>query len=71
MKAFRSVEIETCCICGEEFDKLYMHEVFTGRRKYICQGCWNRGNSEMDAKHESFRSSYRGKTAIAKHEKNK
>ena len=34
MKRIRDIEVETCCICGEKFDKLKMHQMFTGRVKY-------------------------------------
>ena len=31
MKVLRPIEVATCDICGEEFDKLKMKRIFTGR----------------------------------------
>ena len=47
MKTFRPIYLEKCAICGEEFDKLYMHEIFTGRKQYICRECYARGEKEI------------------------
>lgn len=64
MKTFRPIHIEPCSICGEEFDKLTMHEIFTGRKQYICTNCRNRGNRQIDARQKDWRNSSRGKAVI-------
>ncbi len=71
MKRIRAIEIETCCVCGEEFDKLTMNEIFTGRKKYMCQACKNRGNAQIEAKRSELKATRRGKDIIAFCEKNK
>ena len=63
MKRIRAIEIETCCVCGKECDKLTMYEIFTGRTKYICRKCKTRGNREMDARIGRARASSRAKAA--------
>lgn len=63
MKVLRPVELEKCAICGEEFDKLLMHRVFVGRPLFICNNCKNQGNREMEARHEHYRQSYKGRNA--------
>ena len=50
MKVFRPIHLEKCALCGKEYDKLTMYEVFTGRTRYICRECKMRGNKEMDAR---------------------
>lgn len=71
MKTLRPIEIERCCICGEQFDRLLMHEIFTGRKQYICQECHARGNRQIAAKRESFLASHKGKITVENCEKNK
>ena len=71
MKTLRPDEIVTCDICGQEFDKLYAYEVFTGRTKYICPECHNKGEHELQVKHERWRNSAKGKAAIKHYNKNK
>lgn len=71
MKIVRPIEIEKCALCGEEFDKLKMHEVFTGRVKYICPECKCRGDSQVDARQKDWRKTARGKAIIEHCEKNK
>ena len=71
MKRIRAIEIETCCVCGEEFDKLTMTEIFTGRTKYMCQACRNRGNAQIEAKRSALKATRRGKNMIEYCEKNK
>lgn len=60
----RPIELQRCSLCGEEFDKYTMHELFTGRTKYICQGCMNLGNKEIEAKKTEWRQSSRGRQII-------
>ncbi|MBQ3280807.1 MAG: hypothetical protein IJH41_00210 [Eubacterium sp.] len=52
MKTLRPVEIVTCDICGQELDKLFAYEVFTGRTKYICPECHNKGEHELRVKRD-------------------
>ena len=71
MKILRPIELEKCAICGEEFDKLTMDEVFTGRRQYICRSCKTTGNRQVDARRTEWRKSHRGKAIIEQCEKHK
>ena len=71
MKRIRPIEIEKCLLCGQEHDKIYMDEVFTGRTRYICMKCKNRGNRQIDAKQIDWRKSARGKHIISLYRKNK
>lgn len=71
MKRLRPIEIETCCICGEQYDKLSMRKLFTGRVKYICQSCYALGNRELEAKRSDWVESARGKHVITESEKYK
>lgn len=71
MKILRPIELEKCAICGEEFDKLTMDEVFTGRKQYICRQCRDRGNQQIDARQTDWRKSHRGKAVIEQCEKHK
>lgn len=71
MKVLRPMEVVTCCICGEEFDKLKMKRIFTGRTKYICPECYNNGHRQVSARRTDFESSPRGKQIISESEKNK
>lgn len=64
MKVLRPIEIETCCICGEQFDKLKMREIFTGRKKYVCPECWMTGQNEANAAKSSWRKTPTGKATI-------
>lgn len=65
----RPIEVATCCVCGEEFDKIKMREVFTGRTRYICPACYALGQKEADAKNQAWRDSARGKQIITDAEK--
>ena len=60
MKIIRPVEVVTCCICGEEFDKLTTREIFTGRVKYIRTACEAMGNKEL-AEFKGRRRNFKGK----------
>ena len=71
MKTVRAVEIKECDLCGREFDKLVLSEIFTGRVKYICPECSRRGNLQLDAKQKEWRRSSRGKAVIEQYKKNK
>lgn len=71
MKILRPIEIETCAVCGKEYDKLTMHEVFTGRIQYICPYCEHRGQSQVKARRKEWRRSAKGKAIIERCEKNK
>lgn len=67
----RDREVEECAVCGREFDKLRMKEIFTGRVRYICLECSRKGSSQIDSRQRDWRNSYRGKTIIEHCEKNK
>ena len=71
MRIIRPIEIEKCAICGEEFDKLIMHEVFTGRVQYICPECKRLGDKQIGDRQKAWRKSARGKAIIERCEKNK
>jgi hypothetical protein len=71
MKRIRPIEIEKCCICGEKFDKLTMHKIFTGRVKYECNACKTRGERQIAAKSRDWRATARGKAVISELEKHK
>ena len=71
MKTFRPVEVETCSICGEQFDKINLRPIFTGRDKYICPACYAGANRQMDARRSAWRSSSRGKQVISQANKKK
>lgn len=67
----RPIEVERCDICGEEFDKLRMHEIFTGRRKYICMTCMDVGRRQIEERQSEWRKSSKAKQIIELCEKNK
>ena len=69
MKVLRPMEVVTCCVCGEEFDKIKMHKIFTGRTKYICPECYSNANRQMDARRSDWKGSTRGKQIISESEK--
>lgn len=71
MKVFRPIEVTTCCVCGEEFDKIKMKRMFTGRARYICMECYNNGQRQVSARRSEFEESYRGKQIISELEKYK
>lgn len=71
MRKIRPIEVERCALCGEEFDKLKMKEVFTGRKRYICLDCQRLGDSQVDARQKEWRNTARGKAIIEQCEKNK
>lgn len=71
MKILRPIEIEICAVCGKEFDKLTMREVFTGRVKYICPECERRGDRQVKARKDEQRRSAKGKAIIELCEKYK
>lgn len=72
MSRIRNIEVETCCICGEEFDKIRMHDFGIGRTvKWMCPKCYACGNREVDAKNATWKNSVRGKQVIKESEKNK
>lgn len=71
MKTVRPVELEKCTVCGEEFDKLILDEIFTGRVQYICPKCKRLGNSQVNARQKEWRKTTRGKAIIEHCEKNK
>lgn len=46
----------TCIVCGEEFDKSEMEEIFVGRVRYRCMKCVTQGDKQARARiTESFR----------------
>ena len=72
MKVFRPIEVETCCICGEQFDKIKMRDFFTGRRTiWMCPECYANGNRQLDGRRAAWKDSAKGKDVIAKAEKYK
>lgn len=66
MKVFRPIHLERCALCGKEYDKLTMYEVFTGRTQYICRECKVRGSREMDARVGRARASNKARKAEEK-----
>ena len=56
--------VEKCSLCGEEYYRRDMIEMFTGRMKYICPSCYTSGCTEIAKKRQAFRSSARGKQVI-------
>ena len=64
MSYIRPRYVEKCILCGEEFDKAKMREIFTGRIRYICPACDARGNRQIAAKQTDWRKTYKGKVAI-------
>lgn len=72
MKRIRPVEIETCCICGEQFDKIKMKDMSIGRTtKWMCPECYARAQRQLDAKRAEWRRSPKGKQVIKASEKYK
>jgi len=71
MRNIRPIEVVTCCICGEEFDKIRAKEFFTGRNQYMCPDCHAMGERQLAARKTEWRDSPRGKRIIAKAEKKK
>lgn len=69
MKTIRPIYLEKCSLCGKEYDKLTMYEIFTGRTQYICRECKTIGNKEMDARTGKARASRRAKEAEEKRRK--
>lgn len=59
MRTIRPAETEKCLLCGREFDKMYMEEVFFGRKRYICLECKRIGNKQVDARKAACRSAIR------------
>jgi hypothetical protein len=43
-------EKQKCAICGEFFPEHDMVSFFTGRKKYACPTCWNKGDKESAAR---------------------
>lgn len=39
-----------CEICGEIQNVNDMHEIFTGRMKYVCLNCYKQGSMEIKAR---------------------
>ena len=64
MKRIRDMEVVTCCICGEEFDKIKTRPLFTGRVKYMCPKCEAMANKEIASSKSAWRNTDAGKKAI-------
>lgn len=71
VRTIRPIEIETCCICGEQYEKGRMIRMFTGRVRYMCPECYARSNREIAARRSIWEDSERGKRAISIAVKNK
>ena len=72
MITIRLIEVEKCCICRQEFDKIKMRDFFLGSRTvWMCPECYAGGNRQLDAKRAAWKNSTKGKSIIAKAEKNK
>ena len=72
MKTLRPIEVETCCICGEEFDKIKMRDFHLGKStKWMCPECYASGNGQLDARRSEWRGSAKGKQVIKASEKYK
>ena len=66
MKTIRPIYLERCSLCGEEYDRLTMYKIFTGRTQYICRECKIRGNREIDARAGHARASRKAREAELK-----
>ena len=64
MKRTRDVEVVTCCICGEEIDKIKTRTLFTGRVKYMCPKCEATANKELAGAKSTWRNTGVGKKTI-------
>ena len=72
MRTIRPIEVETCCICGEQFDKIKMRDFFVGRQTiWMCPACYAGGNRQLDARRAAWKNSAKGKDVITKAEKKK
>lgn len=72
MKIIRPVEVETCCICGQQFDKIKLQEMNIGRKtEYFCPECYARGHNQINAKASTWRRSAKGKEVLSKQFKKK
>ena len=70
MKRLRPIETETCCICGEQFDKIKMRDFSTGRStKWMCLECYAGANREIKARQSAWRRSSKGRQIIAESNK--
>ncbi len=50
MKRIRPIEVETCCICGEQFNKEKMEKLCSGKSvQYLCPECYASGNRQLDS----------------------
>ena len=50
MKTLRPTEVVTCCVCGEDVIKEKAESIFTGRRKYMCPGCYAAASRQCDGR---------------------
>ena len=64
MRRIRDIEVVTCCICGEELDKIKASRIFTGRVKYMCPKCEAMANKELAGAKSTWRNTEVGKKAI-------
>ena len=72
MKRPRPIEVETCCICGEQFDKIKMRDFSTGiSTKWMCPECYAGANRQMDARRSAWKRSSKGKQVISESNKRK
>lgn len=71
MKRIRPIKVVTCCVCGGAFDKIRMHELFTGRTKYMCPACYAAANRQMDARRSAWKSLSKDERIISEAEKHK
>lgn len=40
-------ETKPCCICGEEYLRIDMEPIFTGRRQYVCRSCMKKAKIDV------------------------
>lgn len=72
MKRLRPVETETCCICGEQFDKIKMRDFSIGRStKWMCLECYAGANREIETRQSAWKRSSKGKQVISDFNKRK
>lgn len=56
MKRIRPMEAETCCICGQPFNKEKMKDFHPGKiTKWMCPECYARGCRQVDGRKKAWK----------------
>ena len=42
--------IKICDICKQEYPEHELEEIFTGRKRYICQECYRSGQNQIQSR---------------------